>query len=221
MTSSSSTALKLEPAKARASLSSEDTDEVLFAAYQKGEVAAFRLLVERHHGPVYRFCLRSMGNPEAAQDATQEIFLRVVKNAASWEPKAKFTTWMYTIARNYCIDESRKAQHRQSESLNAPRFADAEGRGEERQESVPSALPSPEQSTDGARLRAVLNRAIEALPDEQKAVFCLREQAGLPFKDIAELMGTGENTIKSRMRYALGALRKALENAGFSSIDSS
>lgn len=221
MSSSSSTALLREPAQARAAFSSADPDETLFAAYQAGQVAAFRILVERHHGPVYRFCLRSMGHAEAAQDATQEIFLRMVKNAASWQPKAKFTTWMYTIARNYCIDESRKAHHRQSESLNAPRFAAGAGRGEERQDSVPTSLPSPEQNTDGARLRHVLNEAIEKLPDDQKAVFCLREQAGLPFKEIAELMGTGENTIKSRMRYALGALRKSLEAAGFSSLDSS
>ena len=221
MPSSSSTALKREPAKARASFSSDDTDEALFSAYQQGQVAAFRVLVERHQGPVYRFCLRSMGNPEAAQDATQEIFLRVVKYAASWQPKAKFTTWMYTIARNFCIDESRKAQHRKSESLNAPRFGQEKGRGEERQDAIASALPSPAQNTEGARLRSVLDAAIAALPDDQKAVFCLREQAGLPFKEIATLMETGENTIKSRMRYALGALRKALEKAGFSSPDSS
>ena len=221
MSSSSSTALKLEPAKARASFSADDSDELLFSAYQKGQVAAFRVLVERHQGPVYRFCLRSMGNPEAAQDATQEIFLRVVKNAASWQPKAKFTTWMYTIARNFCIDESRKGQHRKSESLNAPRFGGGEGRSEERQDAIASALPSPEQNADGSRLRSVLDDAIAELPDDQKAVFCLREHAGLPFKEIATLMGTGENTIKSRMRYALGSLRKALEKSGFSSPDSS
>lgn len=194
----------------------ERNDEDLMAAYKAGEVAAYRVLVERHHAPVYRFCLRALRSPEAAADATQEVFLRVVKNAPSWERKAKFTTWLYTMARNWCIDEARKARFRKTESLNEPAVKGNDGEsGEERLDRVATELPQPDRVADNVKLRAVLDAAIADLPDEQREVFLLREQGGLQFKDIADLTGTGENTVKSRMRYALQFLQKRLQAAGF------
>ncbi|MFZ9888661.1 MAG: RNA polymerase sigma factor [Myxococcota bacterium] len=196
------------------------SDEDLLAAYKAGHVDAFRLLVERHEKPVYRFCLRALGSPEAAADATQEVFLRVVRNAPSWEPKAKFTTWLYTIARNFCIDEARKARFRRTESLNDPLGHDDAG-GEEKLDRVASAMPPSDAVSDARRMRQVIDGAVASLPSEQREVFALRENGGLAFKDIAEAVGVGENTVKSRMRYALSALRKALESAGFHPPDSS
>jgi RNA polymerase sigma-70 factor (ECF subfamily) len=190
------------------------TDEELMLAYKGGQPRAYRVLVERHHAPVYRFCLRALRNPEAAADATQEIFLRVVKNAPSWEQKAKFTTWLYTMARNFCIDEVRKAKFRRTDSLNEPVARDGDS-GEERLDRVASDVPAADRLADNVRLRRALDEAIAALPDEQRAVFLLREQGGLQFKDIADVTGVGENTVKSRMRYALGALQKRLAGAGF------
>lgn len=211
-------ALTAPATRARGALA-QASDEELIAAYKNGKVEAFRTLVERHEKPVYRFCLRSLGNPEAAADATQEVFLRVVRNAPKWEHKAKFTTWLYTIARNYCIDEARKGRFRKTESLNEPARRDDDG-GEEKQDRVAAATPSSDAVTDQRRVRAVIDEALAALPEEQREVFCLREQAGLAFKDIADAVGANENTVKSRMRYALTALRKALESAGWSASDS-
>jgi RNA polymerase sigma-70 factor (ECF subfamily) len=190
------------------------TDEELMLAYKGGQVAAYRVLVERHHAPVYRFCLRALRSPEAAADATQEIFLRVVKHAPSWEQKAKFTTWVYTMARNYCIDEARKAKFRKTDSLNEKLDKDGDG-GDERLDRVASELPAQDRVADNVRLRRVLADAVAGLPEEQREVFLLREQGGLQFKDIADLTGVGENTVKSRMRYALSALQKRLQAAGF------
>ena len=186
------------------------SDEDLMAAYKAGDPRAYRVLVERHHAPVYRFCLRSMRSPEAAADAAQEVFLRVVKNAGSWERKAKFTTWLYTLARNWCIDEARKGRFRRTESLNDSVSKD--GDGEERLDRVASDVPQPDRLADNVKLRKVLDEAIAELPEEQREVFLLREQGGLQFKDIGELTGVGENTVKSRMRYAL---QKRLQAAGF------
>ena len=183
------------------------------AAYQRGDAACFRSLVERHHAPVYRFCLRALRSPEAAADAAQEVFLRVVKNAVGWQPKAKFTTWVYTIARNHCIDEARKGRFRRNESLNEPVGKD--GEGEEHLERVSSPLPQADQVVQGTRLRRAIDASLAMLPDEQREVFLLREVSGLAFKEIAEAVGVGENTVKSRMRYALGALKKTLATAGF------
>lgn len=200
----------------------ERSDEDLMAAYKAGEVVAYRVLVERHHGPVYRFCLRALRSPEAAADATQEVFLRVVKHAPSWECKAKFTTWLYTLARNWCIDEARKGRFRKTESLNEPAATGRDGEsGDERQDRVATELPAPDRVVDNRRLRAVLDSAIAELPDEQREVFLLREHGGLPFRDIGELTGVGENTVKSRMRYALHFLQKRLQAAGFVAPSSS
>jgi RNA polymerase sigma-70 factor (ECF subfamily) len=190
------------------------TDEELMLAYKGGQVAAYRVLVERHHAPVYRFCLRALRSPEAAADAAQEIFLRVVKNAPTWEQKAKFTTWVYTMARNYCIDEARKAKFRKTDSLNEKLDKDGDG-GDERLDRVASELPAQDRVADNVRLRRVLADALAELPEEQREVFLLREQGGLQFKDIAEATGVGENTVKSRMRYALAALQKRVQAAGF------
>lgn len=205
-------ALTAPATRVRAALSGP-TDEELITAYKNGKVEAFKVLVERHERPLYRFCLRSLGNPEAAADATQEVFLRVVRNAPKWEQKAKFTTWLYTIARNYCIDEARKGRFRKTESLNEPARRDEEG-GEERQDRLPAGTPGGDVVLDQRRMRAVIDETLAALPEEQREVFCLREYSGLAFKDIAEAVGANENTVKSRMRYALSALRKALEAAG-------
>lgn len=193
-------------------------DEVLFDAYKAGDQNAFRILVERHNAPVYRFCLRSLGSPEAAADATQEVFLRVVKYAPSWEKRAKFTTWMYTIARNFCIDASRKARFRKTQSLNEKLGGEE---GIERLERVASPDPAADSLTEAKRLRATIDEALAELPEEQRDVFCLRQYSGLAFKEIAEATNVSENTVKSRMRYALSAVRKVLISKGFERPDTS
>ena len=189
------------------------TDEELLLSYQRGDPAAFRVLVERHHAPIYRFCLRALRSPEAAADAAQEVFLRVVKNIATWEPKAKFTTWVYTIARNHCIDEARKGRFRHTESLNETVGKDDSST--ERIDRVAAETPSQDRVLHGQRLRVAIDDALSTLPDEQRQVFLLREVSGLAFKDIADAVGVGENTVKSRMRYALASLKKSLEAKGF------
>jgi len=189
-------------------------------AYKDGEVAAFHELVRRHERPLYRFCLRSMGNSETAADAVQEVFMRVVRNAPRWERKAKFTTWMYTIARNYCIDEARKANFRKTDSLNEKVNRNDEG-GTEKIDQVAHPDPGQDRLTDSVRIRQVVDATLADLPPEQREVFCLRQYSGLAFKDIAEATGVGENTVKSRMRYALQALQSALAAAGFGNPDSS
>lgn len=194
---------------------SKRDDQDLMRAYQQGDPKAFAELVRRHEKPVFRFCLRALGGQrEAAADATQEVFLRVVKNADRWEEKAKFTTWLYTIAKNFCIDDSRKARFRRTDSLNETVGKD-DTAGTEKIDMVKTDDPGPDRLGDSKRIRAVVDEAVAALPPEQREVFCLREFSGLSFKDIAAATETGENTVKSRMRYALVALKDALRSAGF------
>ena len=188
----------------------EKTDEELLAAYQQGDVGAFELLLRRHRAPLFTFLLRMLGDRQKAEDLAQETFLRIVKGAAAWEQRARFQTWLYTIARNLCVDQSRRDRFRRTDSL------DQQGPDDEPAmvDSVPGREIDPSRGAESARLRPILQKALMALPAEQREVFILREQAGVPFKEIAGLVGVNENTVKSRMRYALEGLRKALLAAG-------
>ncbi len=181
--------------------------------YQKGDAHAFAVLLQRHRRGIFHFALRFLGNPEAAEDALQEIFLRVVKNAPRYEQRAKFTTWLYTIGRNYCIDASRKARYRRTSSLSDP--VGGEDSNRTREEMVEGTLPEPDRDVHNRRLGQAIASAVAALGDEQREVFLLREHAGLPFKEIGDITGVSENTVKSRMRYALEKLREQLREQGF------
>jgi RNA polymerase sigma-70 factor (ECF subfamily) len=182
-----------------------ESDERLMLRFQAGDVQAFEELVRRHRTPVFSFLLRLTGDRGRAEDLCQDAFLRVVKAAAGWEPRATFRTWVFAMARNLAVDEARRQAFRRTEPLDDPARAAA-----------PADVPGPEDAAEGALLRPKLEAALAALPDEQREVFLLREHAGLRFAEIAEVTGVPENTVKSRMRYALEALRARLEALGIS-----
>src|SRR5256885_16869176 len=104
-------------------MSNEDGDEDLMVMYQKGEVRAFEVLLSRHRKPVYNFILRFVGDRETAEDVLQEVFMRVIKGAEAYKRQAKFTTWLYTIARNLCVDQTRRRKHCKNASMFVPRDA--------------------------------------------------------------------------------------------------
>ena len=185
-----------------------DTDEALMERFRDGDVRAFEALLGRHEKPIYNFIFRMVRNPELAGDLTQESFLRVVNGAKKYSRKAKFTTWLYTIARNQAIDALRKASHRRHPSLDQPTGGDPEGRT--LLEKLDGDGDDGFERTDASEIRARVEQALESLSDEQREVFVMRELQGMPFAEIAEVVGTSQNTIKSRMRYALENLRLAL-----------
>jgi RNA polymerase sigma-70 factor (ECF subfamily) len=191
-------------------MSLERTDEELIAAYRHGDAGAFELLLRRHRAPLFTFLVRMLGDKERAEDLAQETFLRIVKGAQAWEQRARFQTWLFTIARNLCVDASRRDRFRRTESL------DAQGPDDEPAmvDSVPGHEIDPARGAQSAQLRPLLQKALLGLPSEQREVFILREQTGVAFKEIAEILSVNENTVKSRMRYAIEGLRKALIAAG-------
>jgi RNA polymerase sigma-70 factor (ECF subfamily) len=190
---------------------SERTDEELLADFQQGDAGAFERLLARHRAPLYTFLARMLGDREKAEDLAQETFLRIVKGAQAWEQRSRFQSWMYAIARNLCTDRARRDRFRKTESLDGE---PVEGAGGTILERVADPGPLPDQAAESERLRPLLTEALLSLPPDQREVFILREQAGLPFREIAEVVGANENTVKSRMRYALDGLRKALVAAG-------
>jgi RNA polymerase sigma-70 factor (ECF subfamily) len=196
-------------AQAGISAMQDDADEDLMVQYQRGEVRAFEILLSRHRRPVYNFIFRFVGDKETAEDLLQEAFLRVIKGADAYKRQAKFTTWLYTIARNLCVDQTRRRKHRKHASLDAPL-----GHAED-SNTLLDVIPSSEMASDrksvNKELHETMQRAIAALGEEQREVFLMREFLDMPFKQIADVVGVPENTVKSRMRYALEKLRLELD----------
>jgi RNA polymerase sigma-70 factor (ECF subfamily) len=188
----------------------EVTDEALMTRYQRGDLGAFATIVERHKTPLFNFVLRQIKTPPAAQDLLQEVFLRIIESASSFKHEAKFSTWAYTIARNLCVDHLRKASHRRHLSLDQQGGEQGDGAalGEQVADLAPRA--STERSAVAREIQAKVVVAVEALPSEQREVFLLRQVANLSFQEIADITQTPENTVKSRMRYALERLQEAL-----------
>jgi len=187
------------------------TDEALMAAYQKGDLGAFAELVARHERRLWNFLRRFVRNPATAEDLLQEVFLRVIKAAPEWQPTAKVTTWLYTIARNLCTDHARRAGPRDAVSL------DGSGRSEDSgARPLMDRIAAPGLGTDrealGKELADRIDAAVAALPLEQREVFLMREVMEMPFAEIAAAVGSSEPTVKSRMRYALERLRAALDD---------
>lgn len=183
------------------------------ARYQKGDVRSFEVLLARHKKPVYNFIYRFVGERAQAEDVLQETFLRVIKGSNSYQRDAKFTTWLYTIARNQCVDLSRRMKLRRAASLDAPAAACGNGsEGAPLLEVVADGGAQVERSAIGSELQVRIKAAIEQLNEEQREVFLMRELLNMQFKEIAAVTGVPENTVKSRMRYALEKLRDLLED---------
>ena len=189
-------------------------------AFQDGDPDAFESIARRHEKALYNFCLRMLGTRAAAEDGTQEILLRMVRAASRFRPETTVRAWMYAIARNHCIDELRKAQLRETESLDRPLTTEEDPQPLTLQDRVADDRSlRPDRGAESARMRGVLIRALSSLPPEQREVFLMREQAGLGFKELSSIIGIPENTAKSRMRYALQALRSFLEREGVTRAD--
>ena len=186
-------------------------DGALMRAYVAGDAAAFATLYDRHERPVFRFLLRSLNDAAAAEDLLQEVWLSVVRNAANYEVRAKFTTWLYTIARNKLIDHWRT----RDSALSLDEAAgDGDGdAGEPWVERIPaSADAQPEaQALSNAQARALV-AAVGALPALQREAFVLHMESGMTLGEIAELTQVGAETVKSRVRYALARLREHLRD---------
>jgi RNA polymerase sigma-70 factor, ECF subfamily len=185
------------------------SDEELMCAFRDGEGVAFEVLVVRHRRGLFNFLLRSVHNRARAEELLQDVFLRVLRAKERYERTARFSTWVYTIARNICVDESRRARFRRHASLEEKR-GKGEGSGVSMLDVTAADQVSTDQAADGPRLRERMAEAIDRLPDDQREVFLMRQLAGLSFKEIGEVVGAPENTVKSRMRYALEKLRTEL-----------
>lgn len=187
-------------------LSFEPTDEALWIRVKAGEVGAFNLLMERYESRLYCFVYHLLGNREEVQDVLQDTFLRAYRNRAQWNGRrAKFSTWLYTIAVNRSRDLMRKRSRRSLRSLEE---LVVEGR------SVHDVLAdrgaSPRQTAERGELHGKLCEAFQCLPEALREILVLSECEGLDYREIAKVVGCSLGTVKSRAFRARKELRRTL-----------
>jgi len=184
---------------------SDDEDAQLMLAYARGEMRAFETLYSRHRGALYRYLMRQARDGEVANDLFQEVWSRVIVNRARYEPRAKFRTFLFTLAHNCFIDHCRRAKARPTgANIDDADAADLLPADEELRPDV-----KLERDEATQRYRA----ALASLPPEQRDVYLLHEESDLSLEEIARVTGVGAETAKSRLRYAVGKLKAALSVA--------
>jgi RNA polymerase sigma-70 factor (ECF subfamily) len=189
---------------AAATFGADPGDEDLMLSYAAGDAAAFDALYARHKGGVYRYLIRHCGNAGTADELFQDVWMNVIRARASYEPTAKFTTWLYRIAHNRLIDHWRASG----------RVELVSGGGDEDDDPL-AAIPAarndePDVRAVAAEIGARIRQALAALPAAQREAFLLHQEGGLDLAEIAQLTGAGVETVKSRLRYAQAKLRAEL-----------
>jgi RNA polymerase sigma-70 factor (ECF subfamily) len=193
----------------------ELTDEEAMVRFQKGDAEALDLLIHRHNRGVLRFIMKMIGVINIqAEDLLQEVFLKAIEKRGKYNPSQRFTTWLYIIARNHCIDYLRTEKYRQHNSLDAS-LSNNESEGAIVLDIIKSRERNQEERAMDKEIQRLLNSGIKDLREEFKEVFLLREIEGLPLKEIAEITDVPLSTVKSRLRYAYEGLRGVFVKAGY------
>ncbi len=183
----------------------------LIRAAQQGDQSAFARLVEANQGRIYSLCYRMTGNSEDAADLTQEAFLNAWRGLGSFGGQAAFSTWLYRLASNACIDFLRREKRRMA--LSMTQEEDEEGR----QTDLPDERWAPERELERKELQAAVQEGLSTLSPEHRQVLLLRETEGLSYQEIAQCLSLEEGTVKSRIARARLALKEFLvKNGNFS-----
>jgi RNA polymerase sigma-70 factor (ECF subfamily) len=182
----------------------DSSDEDLMLAYAAGDAAAFDAIYARHKGGVYRYLLRQCRDAGIAEQLFQDVWMNLIRVRTTYQPSAKFTTWLYTLAHNRLIDHHRASGRVTLVSTDDENHAD-----------VVAPLPAsrrsePESRASNRELGDRLKDAVAALPAAQRDAFLLQQEGGLTLEEIATLTGVGAETVKSRLRYATNKLRAEL-----------
>jgi RNA polymerase sigma-70 factor (ECF subfamily) len=176
----------------------EQPDSELVRQIQSGDDAGFDELMRRYKRPVLNFVFRMLGNAEDAADVAQDVFVRVYQNLDACRPDAKFSTWLFALARNAAIDRLRwRARHPTESMESAPEIAMSAGTAED---------------VNARETAGQIAAAVDKLPEDQRTVLVLSEYQGMSYAEIAGVMRCSEKSVESRLYRAKQALREALRH---------
>ena len=186
------------------------TEQELVRAAQKGGQDAFAQLVEQNQGKIYNLCYRMTGNPEDAADLTQEAFLNAWRGLSKFGGQSAFSTWLYRLASNACIDFLRREKRRNALSMTLDEEEGENGR----EAQIPDERYSPHRELERKEAHEALQRGLTSLSPEHRQVLLLREIQGLSYTEIAQCLGLEEGTVKSRIARARLSLKDYLQKSG-------
>lgn len=178
----------------------------ILARARRGDLAAFEELVRRNEKRVYAVALRSSGSPEDAADITQEVFLRAWRSIEDFRGDSGFSTWLFRITTNLCVDFAR---HRQAQPQTQPLTGE-----DDAERPIPDTAPTPEEHLENSELGRELAAALDEISEEHRRIVLLRDVSGLSYTEIAEVLEISEGTVKSRLSRARIALRTILQKRG-------
>ena len=184
------------------------SDEDLMTRVAEGDENAFEALVLRHQTYVLNFIYRFIGDRTQAKDLSQEVFLRVWQAAKGYEAKAKFTTWVYRIASNLCLNELKSARRRRWFRF----FQSAEEDGQTIEENFSDDSPSAEDLLLAKEKSFQITNALHSLPENQRMAIILKRYDDLSYEEIARIMDSSVSAVESLLVRAKGALQKKLKN---------
>jgi RNA polymerase sigma factor (sigma-70 family) len=170
------------------------TDNAVMAEVSAGQVARLAVLFERYHRALFRYFVSMNRHREQAEDLVQEVFFRMLRYRASYDPAQSFTAWMYQIARNAGVDQARKRGPAEVVDIDSFTLA--------------SASPGPEESASRGQNLALLRRAMDQLPEDKREILVLSRFQGMKHEDIAEVLGCEIGTVKVRVYRAIRALEQ-------------
>ena len=184
----------------------EKSDQALMLQLQAGDLRSFDTLVKRWEKRLLNYCYRMVNDIALAEDLRQEIFLRIYRSAKTYRPTAQFSTWMYRIATNLCLDTLAKQQRRKETPIAAYLESESEG--------VDERLIDPSDAPDTVVVKketeSRVHSALARLPEDQRIVVIMRHYNGMKFHEIAAIVERPISTVKSRMAAGLERLNKML-----------
>jgi RNA polymerase sigma-70 factor (ECF subfamily) len=198
-------------AERAAALAEQAAFAELAARCLAGDAAAWEKLARSQQRRVYGICFRFTGSAADAEDLTQEVFLKMYRNLASFDPaRGGFTTWLTTLTRNLLVDNYRRTRmNRLSDSLDEP-FGE-EDDGPSKAERLADSRPSQEKHVAGLELRAQIQAALAQVSPELREAVILRDLEDMDYKEIAEVLGIPQGTVKSRISRGRSELAKLLQ----------
>ena len=182
------------------------SDEALMLQLQTGDLRSFDTLVKRWEKRLLNYCYRMVNDIALAEDLRQEVFLRIYHSAKKYRPTAQFSTWMYRITTNLCLDTLAKQKHRKEISMTSYLESESEGFGEK--------LVDPSDAPDAAVVKketeSRVRSALARLPEDQRVVVIMRHYNGMKFHEIAAIVERPVSTVKSRMAAGMERLGQML-----------
>jgi RNA polymerase sigma-70 factor (ECF subfamily) len=185
-----------------------DDDMILVERALEGDLAAFEQLVTRYQNKLVGYAARMLGDHDEAEDVAQEAFVKAYRALDSFRGQAQFSTWLYRIATNLCIDRARAKKRRpqQAYSLDEPLDKDDDKGGRE----LPDSTFEPSQSVEREELRQTVRATMAEMPEKMRQVLVMCDMQGMPYEQIAQILNCPIGTVKSRLFHARADLARRL-----------